>query len=133
MDEPVIRYYRRLLKSGFESIGSLDCPSIYLDSIGEKVRICGGIGNNYLHLYIAVVADEIVDIKYKCMCDPTANVAVEILCKLLPGKTLEQAKGLSEESFLEVLGGPSPELSKRARGLLELLARGIARYRQAGA
>jgi NifU-like protein involved in Fe-S cluster formation len=128
MDEPVIRYYRKLLRSDFENIGELQHPSIFLDSIGEKVRICGQFGNYYLHLYIAVAEGHIRQVKYKCACDPTANVAIEILCGLLQDRSLEEAKKLSEESFLEVLGGPSPDLANRARKLMELLARGIGRF-----
>jgi len=133
MDEAVVKYYRRLLRGSFEYIGSLEHPSIFLDSIGEKIRICGQIGSNYLHLYIGVAGGVIGEVRYKCTCDPTANVAVEILCALLKGKTLEEAKGITEESFLQILGGPSADLGKRAKGLLELLARGISRYREHGA
>jgi hypothetical protein len=42
MDEQVIKYYRRLLKTGFDHVGSLENPSIFLDSVGEKIRVCGG-------------------------------------------------------------------------------------------
>jgi NifU-like protein involved in Fe-S cluster formation len=132
MDEPVIKYYRKMLRGGFEYVGSLDSPSIFIDSIGENIRICGQIANNYLHLYISVTNGIIDEVKYMCTCDPTANVAVEILCTLLHGNTLEKAKAITEESFISALGGPSADLAKRAQGLLELLGRGILRYQQSG-
>jgi len=42
---------------------------------------------DFMQLYINVINNRIDDIKYMCQCDPTANVAVEILCALLKGKT----------------------------------------------
>lgn len=130
MDEPVIKYYRRLLRGGFEHIGELDNPTIFLDSIGEDIRVCGQIASNYLHLYINLTNGIIDDVKYLCTCDPTANVAVEILCTLLRGKTAEEAKAITEDSFFPLLGGTSIELSKRATSLLELISRGILRYQE---
>jgi NifU-like protein involved in Fe-S cluster formation len=63
-----------------------------------------------------------------CVCDPTANVAVEILCALMKGKTLEEAVNLKEEAFYRFLGSSGEELQKKVKGLLELLKRGIQRY-----
>jgi NifU-like protein involved in Fe-S cluster formation len=130
MDEAVIKYYRRMLRGSFEHTGSLDSPTIFLDSIGENIRVCGAIASNYLHLYINVTNGTIDEVKYLCTCDPTANVAVEILCTLLRGRTLEEAKAITEDSFFPILGGPSTELSKRAKSLLELVNRGILRHRE---
>jgi hypothetical protein len=79
MDEAVIKYYRRMLRVGFEHVGPLDNPTIFLDSIGENIRVCGQIASIYLHLYIKVTHDTIDDVRYLCTCDPVANVAVEIL------------------------------------------------------
>jgi NifU-like protein involved in Fe-S cluster formation len=127
MDEAVIKYYRRLLKSGFEYPGTLEDPSIFLDTVSENIPICGHMGD-YLHLYIRVRNHMVEDIKYLCSCDPTANVAVEILCGLLLGKTLEEIEAINEGSFCEVLKADSAELCKKAGGLLELLHRGLARF-----
>ena len=129
MDEAVIKFYRRLLRTDFEHTGSLENPTIFLDSVGEKIQICSQIGRDYMHLYINIREGVIEDIKYLCSCDPTANVAVEILCSLIKGKTPEQARDLQEEDFIFVLGGESEELRKKARGLLELLHRGLDRSR----
>jgi NifU-like protein involved in Fe-S cluster formation len=92
------------------------------------VLICGSTGD-FMQLYINVVKNRIDDMKYMCQCDPTANVAVEILCALLKGKTLEEAAALKEEAFFQFLGSNGEELQKKAKGLLELLNKGIARYR----
>ena len=127
MDEAVIKFYRKLLKIGFEHFGSFENASIFLDSVGEKVLICGST-NDLMQLYINVVNNRIENIKYMCVCDPTANVAVEILCTLVKGKTLDEAAGLAEQAFYQFLGSGGEELKKKARGLLELLKLGIVRY-----
>jgi NifU-like protein involved in Fe-S cluster formation len=82
-----------------------------------------------MQLYINIVDDTISDIKYTCACDPTANVAVEILCHLIKGRTLDEAAGLTEQDFVQFLGSEGDELRKKAKGLLELLNGGIIRYR----
>jgi NifU-like protein involved in Fe-S cluster formation len=127
MDEAVIKYYRKLLRSGFEHAGSLDHPDIYLDTVSENIPICGHIGD-YLHLYLHVREDRIAATKYLCTCDPTANVAVELLCGLIQDKTFDEIKTLDGKAFSDALGSSGEELQKKAAGLLELLNRGVERY-----
>ncbi len=98
MDEAVIKYYRRLLRTGFEHAGSFDNPSIFLDSVGEGLRFCGR-PSDYMHIFINVSNGRIDSIKYLCNCDPAANVAVEILCTLAKGKTLEEVAAMTEDRF----------------------------------
>ncbi len=129
MDELVVKYYRRLCKTGFEHTGELENPSIFLDTVGERIRICSHVGHAYIHIYINVCNGIIDDIKYLCNCDPTANVVVEILCGLVKGKTIREAEALTEESFSRALGGGGEEFLKKARGIIELLHRGINRYK----
>jgi NifU-like protein involved in Fe-S cluster formation len=131
MDEAVIKYYRRLLKTGFEHAGSFDNPSIFLDTGVEGIPICGGSGAlpYYLHMFINVSNDRIDTIKYLCSCDPTSNVAVEILCGLAKGKTLEEVAAITEDSFFQAIGSRSEEVREKVKGLLELIDRGITRYR----
>jgi hypothetical protein len=62
VDEAVIKYYRMLLREGFEHAGSLENPSVFLDSVGEKVRVCQGPGD-YLHMFINVNNNTIEDIR----------------------------------------------------------------------
>ena len=128
MDEAVIKYYRRLLKTRFEHAGSLENASIFVDTIGEKVSLCGS-GGDFMQLYIRVANNTIDDIKYTCICDPTANVAVEILCTIMKNKTLDEAGNVTEQAFSQFLGSEGEELKKKAKGLLELLNRGITRYK----
>jgi NifU-like protein involved in Fe-S cluster formation len=82
-----------------------------------------------MHIYINIREGAIDDIRYMCMCDPTANVAVEILCTLIKGKTIEAARGITEESFSKALDSQGKEFLKKAGGIIKLLNRGLARYR----
>jgi NifU-like protein involved in Fe-S cluster formation len=129
MDELVIKYYRHLLRNGFEYAGSMENPSIYLDSVGEKIRICGGSTTNFMKIYINIVNDKVDDIKYLCTCDPTANVVVEVLCSLIKGKTIKEAEAITEESFAGALGSRGEDFLKKSGGILELLHRGLERYK----
>jgi len=128
MDEVVIKYYRHLLREGFKYAGSIENPSIFIDSVGERIRVCGGI-SDYMHIYIDIREDLINDIKYMCMCDPTANVAVEVLCDLVIGKTVTEAENITEDTFSEKLGSRGEEFRKKAQGFIKLLNRGLSRYR----
>ena len=128
MNEAVMKYYRQLLKTGFKHAGSLENPSIVLDPIGERAINCGDT-DNFINLYVSVVGNTIEDIKYQCSCEPASNVAVEILCALLKGKTLEEAVGVTEGDFFHFFGSEDEKLGENARGLLELMRKGIAQYK----
>ena len=125
MDEAVIKFYRKLLRAGFGHAGSLDNPSVFLELIGDG-RVCGA--GDYLRMFVNVSNGRIDDIKYLCRCDPTANVAVEILCNLAKGKRLDEAQAITEESILQAVGTRSEDLRTKARGLLEFLNNGVTRY-----
>jgi NifU-like protein involved in Fe-S cluster formation len=129
MDQVVAQYYRHLCRTGFQHTGELENPSIFLDTVGEKIRICSHVSHAYMHIYINIRHDIIDDIKYLCTCDPTANVTVEILCSLLKGKTLKEAEALTEGSFTQALGTRGDEFLKKVKGIIELLHRGIKRYK----
>ena len=88
-------------------------PSIFVEAIGEKMINCGNTGN-YMQLYLQVADRRIADIKYLCSCEPVANVAVEVLCTLVKGKTLDEAAGLTEEPFYQFLGCEDEELRRRS-------------------
>jgi NifU-like protein involved in Fe-S cluster formation len=128
VDAQVIQYYRKLLRTGFKYTGSLENPSIFLDTVGEKIRICGHNSQNYLNVYIKIQNQRIEDIKYLCTCDPTANVVIEILCELVKGRTISEAEAITTESFSSQLGSKGEEFIKKTAGVIELLQRGIKRY-----
>jgi NifU-like protein involved in Fe-S cluster formation len=125
MDEAVIAYYRRLLKEEFPNAGELSEPSAFVEAVGGRLINCGNTGN-YMQLYLRVADGRITDISYQCACEPVANVAVEILCTLARGMTLDEAVGLTEEPFSQFLGSRGEELNKKAVGLLALLKEGIS-------
>jgi len=70
----------------------------------------------------------IVEIKYLCACEPVANVAVEVLCDFLKGKTVDEAASLTAEPFYQAIGSQEEKLCGKVRGLLELLNEGLASY-----
>jgi NifU-like protein involved in Fe-S cluster formation len=128
MDQAIIQCYRRLLREEFPNAGALEHPSIFVEAIGGKLIDCGNTGN-YMELYLQVAGDRIADVRYRCACEPVANVAVEALCTLVKGKTLDEAAALTEEPFCQLLGSRDERLGKKVRGLLELLNEGIGRHR----
>jgi len=127
MDEAVKKYYRRLLRTNFEHAGSLEDASIVLDAIGDRAINCGEI-DAFMKLYVRIADDRIEDIKYQCSCEPVTNVAVEILCALMKGKSLDEAAASTERSFSRFVESKSEELQERGKALLEFLKRGIERY-----
>lgn len=129
MDELVAKYYRQLCRQGFEHAGEIINPDIFLDTVGEKIRICSHVSHAYMHIYIKVSNGIVDDIKYLCTCDPTANVVVEILCSLTKGKTLQEAEAITEKDFSKTLGSTEEEFLKKSRGIIELLHRGLTRYK----
>jgi NifU-like protein involved in Fe-S cluster formation len=128
MEEAVVKYFRELLRQDFPNAGEIEDASVFAESVGEKMINCGNTGN-YMQLYLKVAGGRIDDIRYLCSCEPTANVAVELLCTLARGKALAEAEAITPETFYQVLGCSGQELQVKVRGLLELLAEGIARYR----
>jgi hypothetical protein len=128
MDQVIIKYYRQLLKNGFANSGSIENPSIFLDSVGENLPICGKLGQDYVHVFINIKEDIIEGINYLCNCDPTANVVFEILCGLLKGLNIRDFESVKIENFSNISGSQEEEFVKRVKGSLELIRRGIYRY-----
>lgn len=128
MHEAIIAYYQGLLKTGFEHTGKLENASIFLKTFGEVSPVCGN-ADDFLNLYIQVVNNRISDIKYQCISDPTTNVAIEVLCTLLKGKTLDEAALIKEDAFSLFLGCEDEGMRKKAKFLLELLNKEILRYK----
>ena len=129
MDQAVIRCYRRLLRGGFANAGTIEGPSIFLDPVAEgERRICGRPAD-YIKIYIDIRGGGIAEMKYLCLCDPTANVAIEVLCGILKGKTLDEATSIEPEAIMGEVGSGCEELRSKATALVELIRKGITRYR----
>lgn len=129
MDEAVIKYYRRLLRTGFEHAGSFDNPSLsldFLDAEGRKRSGCHAADS--LHMFINVTNGRIDDIRYLCLCNPTVNVVIEVLCALAKGKRVDETQAIAEDSLLQAIGTRSEDVRKKARALLEFLNNGLAQY-----
>lgn len=126
MNQAVLAYYRQLLKDNFPHSGELENPSIFAEAVGKEMIHCSD--GNYMQLYLQVSDGRITDIKYLCICEPAANVAVEILCRLLKGRELDEAAALTEKEISEALGTSDEEFQEKAAGILELLKAGLYEY-----
>ncbi|MDD3654834.1 MAG: iron-sulfur cluster assembly scaffold protein [Desulfotomaculaceae bacterium] len=128
MHEAIRAYYQRLLKSGFEHTGKIENAAIYLETFGEVSPVCGNT-DDFLNIYIQVDNNLISDVKYQCISDPTTNVAIEVLCTLVKGKTLDEAAMIKEDAFSQFLGCEDELMQEKAKSLLELLNAEIHRYK----
>jgi NifU-like protein involved in Fe-S cluster formation len=128
MDEAVIKYYRRLLRTGFEYAGSFTNPSLFLDFDVEGWKRAGCHPADSMHIFINVTNGRIDDIKYLCLCNPTVNVVIEVLCALAKGKGVEEAQSITEDSILQAIGTGSEDVRKKARALLEFLNKSLTMY-----
>ncbi|OPY84069.1 MAG: hypothetical protein A4E72_02393 [Syntrophus sp. PtaU1.Bin208] len=127
MHEAIIACYRDLLKKGFEHAGFLKEASIFLRNFGEVSPVCGNT-DDFMYLYLNVVDNVISEIRYQCICDPASNVAIEIFCSLVEGKTLSEAAMVKEEAFLQFLDCEDEGMREKAGFLLDLLNEGIQTY-----
>lgn len=128
MDEIVAERYRQLMQTGFEHAGTLDNPTMLIDTKAEGISICGQANRDYMNIYIKTSDGVITEIKYLCSCDPTANVVVEVLCNLAKGKTLKEAKALTREDFFRAIGSDGGGVRRKVWGIIELLNNVINRY-----
>jgi NifU-like protein involved in Fe-S cluster formation len=131
MDEVVAERYRRLLQTGFEHAGSFENPTMFIDTKAEGISICGQGSRDYMNIYIKASDGVIKELKYLCSCDPTANVVVEVLCNLVKGKTLNEAKALTKEDFFQTIGSDGGTVRRKVWGIIELLNIVINRYQAA--
>jgi NifU-like protein involved in Fe-S cluster formation len=128
MDPAVIKYYRKLLRGGFEHAGTLEDPSIFLDPVAEgERRICGRPAD-YMKIYINIREKVIKEVRYLCLCDPTANVAVEVLSDLLQNLSIDEVYKIRAESILQEVGSDGEDLRIKSTALVELIQKGLTRY-----
>jgi NifU-like protein involved in Fe-S cluster formation len=131
VDETVIRQYRQLLRQDFPHSGELEHPSIFVEAVGENLIHCGNTGN-YMQLYLEIQGERISRMTYLCSCEPSANVAVEALCGLAEGKTLDEAASISREDLLLTIGSQDEELGLKSAGLIALLRQAIREFGHEG-
>ena len=133
MDEIVSEKYRTLVQNGFKHAGSVDNPTMFIDTKAEGITICGKGPGEYINIYIIISDSVIDDIKYLCSCDPTANVVVETLCSLAKGKTIKEAKALKKEHFYQAIGSDGGTVRRKVWGVIELLNIVFNRFEAANA
>jgi NifU-like protein involved in Fe-S cluster formation len=127
----VAELYRKLMQDGFKNAGSIENPTVFIDSKAEGVSICGQGRSDFMNIYIKATDGVITDIKYLCSCDPTANVVVEVLCDLARGATFQQAKMLTKEQFFAAIGTSAGPVSQKVWRAIALITQVINRYEAA--
>ncbi len=129
MTEAVAAYFRKLWSTGgFAYAGFFENPSIKLENLGEISPVCGN-PDNYMALYVHVNGNVIDDIKYVCLNDPVNNVALEMLCGLMRGRTLDEAAEVNDDAFCELLGSEDQLLRETGSILLQELNNKILEYK----
>ena len=127
MHEAVRTYYHKIKKAGFEHVGNIEDAAISLKAFGELSPVCGNT-DDFLYLYLQVKGGVVTDIKYQCITDPTTNVAIEVLCELTKGVTLQDALIMQDDAFMQFLGCEDKLMRRKAGALLEMLRGGILSY-----
>lgn len=83
-----------------------------------------------LEMWIKVKAGKITDIKFKCFGCPSAIATSSMMTVLARGKTIAEAKGLTDDDVIEALGG-LPEQKKHCSLLgVKALHEAIRDYEQ---
>ena len=104
---------------------------VFLDPVaGGEQRICSHSAD-YMKISIKIGVGVIEDMKYLCLCDPTANVAIGVLSSILKGKTLDEAGQVKAERILQEVGSDGEELYTKSTALVELIQKGLTRYTEA--
>jgi NifU-like protein involved in Fe-S cluster formation len=129
MDEKVIQYYRKITREGYQYSGSLEDPSIFIDSAGEKIPLCSKSVDAYVHIYVKIREEIIDDARYLCTCKPTANVVAEIFCSLIIGKSIKEIENLNEQAFANSLGTSDEEYLEASGNIIKLLHSGLDKYK----
>jgi len=72
------------------------------DAVGEVGNIiCGDI----MHLELKIEKGKIKDIGFQTFGCPAAVASSDVVCELVKGKTLEEAKKLKKDGVIKKLGG----------------------------
>jgi NifU-like protein involved in Fe-S cluster formation len=81
-----------------------------------------------MKIYLKIHAGIITDMRYLCLCDPTANVAIEILSGMLRNMTINDASKITPDKILRDVGSDGEELASKSSALVELIQKGLTRY-----
>lgn len=76
------------------------------DGIGEQGNMkCGDV----MRVFIKVKNNKLVDVKFKTFGCVAAIASSDVLCKLAKGKTLAEAKKITNQDIVKELGGTMPQ------------------------
>lgn len=128
MDDKAIQFYRKITREGYQYSGTIDNPSIFLDSSGEKIPLCSKSVDSYVNIYIKIHGDVLEEVKYRHVGRPMSNVVAEIFCALLSGRTIEEAMRLSGRDFSDYLGTDDEEYIEASNSMIKLLHIGLDRF-----
>ena len=128
MDNKVIQFYRKITREGYQHSGTIENPSIFLDSSGEKIPLCSKSVDSYVNIYIKIKDDFIEEVKYRHVGRPMSNVVAEIFCALLSGRTVAEAADLSGQDFSDHLGTDDEEYIEASNSMIKLLHIGLDRF-----
>jgi NifU-like protein len=71
------------------------------DAVGEAGNMkCGDV----MHVYLKVQKGKIIDAKFKTFGCAAAIASSDVLCELVKGKTIEQAKKITNQDIVNYLG-----------------------------
>jgi NifU-like protein involved in Fe-S cluster formation len=129
MDAKVIQFYRKITREGYQFSGTINNPSIFLDSSGEKIPLCSKSVDSYINIYIKIKDDILEEVKYRHVGRPMSNVVAEIFCALLNGITIEKAVGLTARDFSDYLGTDDEEYLEASNSMIILLHIGLDRFK----
>jgi NifU-like protein involved in Fe-S cluster formation len=129
MNEAIRLYYKELLKTGFKHAGLIENPSIIMNYDTTKGHLCDRTGDE-LHVYISIHEGLVNDAKYVGICEATLNVAVEVLCYLVKGRSINEIKNLNDDAFIKAIGSHDDKFLKKARILLDFLKDKVYEYEQ---
>ena len=127
MHEVTANYYQKMLKEKSEYTGKIGNADITLNNFGEVSPGCFNT-DDFLYVYLKTSNDAITDAKYQCISDPITKVTVDLLCKLVKGKTLQEALLMKEDAFLQLVGCEDDLIREKAGFMLEMLRGGIQKY-----
>ncbi len=133
MDRLIVKKYLKILREGSPYNGELENPTIFLDTIGERLRICGMSAHYYMKIYINIKDDVVTAVRYNCACDPAAHVVVDTMCRLIDGKNIAAVAALTEADFIREVGSQTEHFLTRVRRMLELINRGLERHKSGAA
>lgn len=93
-------YNKEVMKRFMEpkNMGEIENP----ESVGEVGNMkCGDI----MRVYLKIKDNKIKDVKFKTFGCVAAIAASDVLCELAKGKTLEEAKKITNKDIIAELGG----------------------------